>query len=499
MKDQLQQLCQIADRYFAGRRILVLVDTYKSKSVKWNASTDRDRIVIVGPELDSPKRWAMVKALNLHELGHCLFSESNELKRDMKTRKAWNLLEDQRVENIMVRLYPGSRKYFVLAATELLRDPILLWGRRHFLPFRVARPQPPRVAEIIDEYLATTPSDIHKRISLARELAKYLPDVELPVGEYDNLGSKREADKRGKENLREVEEQVAEEMKGKLESGESEDEVAGCHESLQPPQTEEVAEAQEAIEEIERQIGGVPRWSPSGVTHFDEIPVSQIEVPSGLVPALYEIFRQMKLGLRGIWTTRERSGRIDLRRAMQPTSGIKIFKRWHPSQQYDKWFDLTLLFDKSGSMIGNDPNRLSLRCAYALSLAADRIGIRNQVVAFGSEAKFSKQFHERGFTGYRYGGGTNVLEAIKLAKPEETRNPVTILLTDGEFGGQTEEVSEVLRKMRSFVILVNTENQLGDGVRVYKLRSISGLPQVLQKIAGDLAKEVLSECGGSKL
>ena len=169
---------EMMDREYALRHMMELFDfSFSGKDVKVNlellasstfAVANREFIMIRVGEEHSQEVTA--KAFNLHELGHILFTETIPDLSD-KERRAHNILEDQRLEWIMSHTWPAMRKYFVYLAMNMIkpRDPILLWGRRFMLPFKVTRPGNPRKAEIIDEYMVS--ENVTQREALVKEFA----------------------------------------------------------------------------------------------------------------------------------------------------------------------------------------------------------------------------------------------------------------------------------------------------------------------------------------
>lgn len=124
-------------------------------------------------DLSTKHGVASLKGLTLHEISHILLSprsgtEFRQWTTDSKMHRAWNALEDQRIESQLIALYPSIKDWFVATMTEyLLKSPQqwrlafpLIHGRKYLDPkvrgiVRKAFKYPERVAEfsrIIDEY-----------------------------------------------------------------------------------------------------------------------------------------------------------------------------------------------------------------------------------------------------------------------------------------------------------------------------------------------------------
>lgn len=174
-----------ADTTLAGRDVRCeVVSKPFVKSPSW---TDGATITFNLPHINlsgTIDDAVLINGLNYHELMHVLCTPGihspmwNALARSTVhgVMDAYNILEDQRGERVLVAIYPSTKAYFVATvARQLLNDPDkidmkhpLVHGRR-FLPAKVremvrdafagGRALAGQIEAIIDEYLDLDPKD----------------------------------------------------------------------------------------------------------------------------------------------------------------------------------------------------------------------------------------------------------------------------------------------------------------------------------------------------
>ena len=154
--------------------------------------------------LPQPQAFRRLKGLNFHELGHALYTPRDSEQIGYDLARLFNMLEDQRVERLVIERYPNSRPYLQeLLSTEEFLGAVLAHGRSHvpvverrFLDRRFAQTYGPAaldtLAEIVDSYVALgygTPQGeltvLAGRLeALMVDLGTLLPCFEDP---FDNL------------------------------------------------------------------------------------------------------------------------------------------------------------------------------------------------------------------------------------------------------------------------------------------------------------------------
>ncbi|GEM_PF-4992947 len=132
-------------------------------------------ITITSPGAYDQAEFATIQGLTLHEIAHLLYTTPvgrawPGISVFSEWHKYYNILEDARIEWIMVNRWRVKDHFIRLMKVMEMKHPLLMWGRRHYLPYAVPAPEPPRVPDLIDEYMGSL--DIKDRVELAEELAK---------------------------------------------------------------------------------------------------------------------------------------------------------------------------------------------------------------------------------------------------------------------------------------------------------------------------------------
>jgi hypothetical protein len=198
-------------------------------------------------DLTTKQGVASLKGLTLHEISHILLSpragtEFRQWIVDAKLHRAWNSLEDQRIESQLIALYPSIKDWFVATMSEyLLKTPQqwrlafpLIHGRKYLDPkvrgiVRKAFKHSDRVAElsrIIDEYRTlnfTNDEDIETAKVLIEQYHDLTKDLTLenPHG-HDH---RSETEQETNVNSRTLPKKKQTEASDKVEGEEPEDEL----------------------------------------------------------------------------------------------------------------------------------------------------------------------------------------------------------------------------------------------------------------------------------
>ena len=180
----------IAPAWTDGQSVYVARSTFVAPpETVWEA---QESAVQAGRRLPAAVSFLDLKALKgatYHELAHVLYSPrvggyaATRLRDTERLRRAWNLLEDHRIETLFSSRYVGSIDYFTrIALNVVLRgnldnedatpDALLwLWGRK-YLPFEIrtkvfdrfvakfGEDLALRAVALIEEFLST-PHDVH--------------------------------------------------------------------------------------------------------------------------------------------------------------------------------------------------------------------------------------------------------------------------------------------------------------------------------------------------
>ena len=215
--DQIKDDLEVFDREATGEPTLRIEWDFNKRPVfsgAFSFGTETGRPPTIEFNYPTIERWfrtlpearasSRMKGLNFHELGHALYTprESEQIGNDLA--QLFNMLEDQRVERLVIERYPDSKPYLQeLLTTDELLGAVLAHGRSHvsvverrFLDGRFAKAYGSTaldsLAEIVDSYVALgsgTPQGELTALAgrlqaLMVDLGTLLPCFEDP---FDNL------------------------------------------------------------------------------------------------------------------------------------------------------------------------------------------------------------------------------------------------------------------------------------------------------------------------
>lgn len=477
----------------------------------------------LGIEDSSVESCVTAKALNLHELGHALFSRMPRTRMSSKENQAYNVLEDQRIEWVLANRYPGMRKYFTHLAKNVLDEKrpelraCMEWGRRFFLPYQVNEPPTENIKRIIDEYLVS--KNQRQREDLARQFlveidnllneGEKLPDYLPPQNykgdsgdskdekqsrkdaqnkmdkEQEEKEKKEEQEKEQKEQEKEEpQEQEQQEKKdekqeqqnaGTGDTGEEEKE-SGPGETMEgegdlnPEEANLQAELSTAMSEVAKELGiDTKEGAPGqGLFNTGQKPLENVNyrLDPKLLEEIYQIFRKVNLELQGTWNRNQKRGRIDLRTAMRgsQTYNPRIFKKYEQSKLQDNKISLVMMYDTSGSMKSNDRDRIEKKAVATLTAAATKASNEVCCIEFEDSARVTKGFNSTELMMGDYRGGTYpeyALKQFESVRKLARYNIVLILLSDGDF-------------------FENLRERLGDRIKLYKIKIGHENPRYVQ-------------------
>jgi len=476
------------------------------------AATDGKHIQIntVFPNSDKlplSEKCAIWKGLNYHALGHILFTE-NTSRLQGKEKEAFDILEDFRIEWLMSRIFPGTRKYFVNNLVKMgMNDPVLLWGRRYLLPIAIMEPDiPPRARQIIDGFIVS--ETLEERENLTKEFASFvtLSDVSRRLtGDIEKLGKIGMEQALGDRALREEVKDAIEEFQMRMVEDKAE-----MTQDTSVPHTgayNDLADAAEA-EELKKDLEDANerqeedrRFSESGTSEIKEYKVKPDPV---LVRQLYQIFNRARIATGSYYERRLLAGRVDPREAMRHSwnGNPRIFKRFEEDQLDESKLALALVVDKSGSMSSTDPEEITRKAGSALAWAATKAGFEVMVLAFDARCHIIKAPHERGFRDYYYSGGTNPTRALLTAErflKESTRFPILIVISDGEFDESAyQKLGEIAKRLGSvYVVALGWRLEWWDKakIKLKHIKTVGELPRVIREIVEEEEKKRVTEMG----
>jgi hypothetical protein len=490
-KDKLQAIYASRLQAMFGKfaRSITLAPTTVSvqfnSSKYWDApawSTDSGLVVVHDPDsgsLLSINNLTRLKGLVIHELSHLLYTPRSrtQLARTVNERNqgnAFNILEDNRIENFMVSRMSGVKPWLVhTITTEMLKDPTgsdtllpLVWGRK-YLPESVRKAaytawdndkdsgSAKEVARIIDQYIVLTLHD-KDEIDLALKLVGDLHHI-LFANDAQSLAPSNHAQVNasaatpvsdgskpvGKRDVSEAKQDVAEQIadQGNPEDTEDTDDAddsTGSSTSSSPSLAEALSQAQASAraavsEDIKSTIETIK--SPESSSSFssdvwetrstqDVKPASKYwvaqEAVSPEAQAMSKLFARELAHIRADfdpgWVRKSDQGKLNVRDYMMGADFDEAFDQWDQGMEEATDIECVILLDNSGSM--DTMITPAYEAMWAIKRALDSIDASTTVIQYGSWGNYLYQAHEKAMvkmtTARREGGGsTNPLSSLR--------------------------------------------------------------------------------------
>ncbi len=441
-----------------------------------------------------------LKGLVVHELSHLLFTPRSRtvLSQWVRSKNFWNvfnILEDNRIENMMVAKMSGIAPWLVHTITvELLKDEYamkdalpLVWGRK-YMPLSVRKaalaawryPNGDDVARLVDEYIklnladtkqteraksiitelyglmsnTTTPSthnggeqttpdsDIAVTQTKGQQdkLLNQLDDIENDDTDADGNGGTDDSSSTAEEQLRaavakantEASEQVYEDVKSTIQSVRDVD---------SPVDVKDIN-----ANEHRRKVGTINK---TYITR--EAPLPDATVASRKFARELQEFRASH---DPGWLRKTESGRLNVRDYMLGADIETVFDQWSDGNQDVTDIECVILLDVSGSM--SDMLTPAYNAMWSVKRALDSINAATTVIQFGSYGEVLYPADTKAgpimlTARNASGGGTSPFYSIKRAKEilDESSRAIKmfIIITDGMWDS-SKQCDELILSMR---------------------------------------------------
>jgi hypothetical protein len=443
-----------------------------------------------------------LKGLLIHELSHVLYTPRSRtvLAQWVRANNLWNafnILEDNRIENMMVASMSGVTPWLTHAVTkELLSDHSstsqalpLVWGRKYLssqIRQRALVEWPHgdgrQMASVIDKYIKlnladTKTNDEAKKLirefsSLMQTSNKYLPnpnhgyDVSsAPDATTANTQTKSQQDKL----LNQVD-KIDKDNSDK--STDTDDAGEGSQSSLSDALQQASDQATDAVyQDVKLTIQGIrdvdsptdvtlrytdksdrtaikpvnPFWSKNESPHPDAVVASR-----KFARELNDLRAEHDPG----WLRKTETGRLNVREYMLGGDIDEIFDQWTDGNQDVTDIECVILLDNSGSM--SKLIDAAYNAMWSTKRALDSIGASTTVIQFGSYGEVLYPATQKAgpsiFTSRQGGGGgTDPFYSIRHAKEilDSSHRAIKIFLiiTDGQWGAAS-ACEQVILNMR---------------------------------------------------
>lgn len=485
------------------------------------AWSDDSQLTVVHPidngSILAAENIMRLKGLVIHELGHLVYTPRS--KTDLAKyvhndglHNAFNILEDNRIENFMVSRMSGIAPWLIHTIGQEITKSIpvtdwlpLLWGRK-YLPLDLRQHalaswkhnSGQEIADTIDQYITlnlNVAADVATAKQLIRNLNNLLGSVvksanhgkhqsSAPTSDGSKPASKGEQDK----VLKDVKKQLDQEATS---NDDADSNVDGDTDSSADPQSSPDSAAGKAAQDIMSGLlqqaqdhvyedikstiesirgGDVSTEESSDIKKkhqrkVDKVPASYIKLssPKPDFTSASRSFAKELNELRAMhdpgWVRKTDQGRINVRQFMLDADFDEMFDQWSDGNQDVTDIECVILLDNSGSMdrmIDDAYNSM-----WAIKRALDSINASTTVIQFGSHGSVLYPANVRAnakvATARYWGGGdTKPFQSLVRAKEilDNSQRAVKMLITitDGAWSN-SDDCERIILGMRMSGVL----------------------------------------------
>ena len=510
--DSIGAVYQRADRIITGQTELGVTVTM-SKEMKEPSVTDGKDIIINGNfigELNDDMIIAL-NGINYHELAHVLFSPraGSGLGRwvmDNKSLKAFNLLEEGRIERLLTTQYPTTAINLEAMTSQILLDTDKIGDQFPTLTGRTYMPLDIRQA-VADKFIAdyglavaqevhsivhayrtlAFPDDFDKAKELIGRMTNLIGQDDTPEGQKPLWGDvhgdrpvpERGRPKSGKEQGK-LQDRAQDNPTEKLDNPEfgtgagtkpsaeyeGEDRKLSEAEATIAKKLEDRLTAIKSDKRIKRDLSETRKAILGNTDVSVKLPIQKCGeiTPS---PSAINYARKFGRELERIvrdqdprWDTHLPSGRLNIQRTMNPdvNSINEAFDVWNTGNDNTE-IEACVLLDNSGSMWGL--MRTVCEQAWIIKRGIESINGSVSVYNFSSDSKQVYHSDERAKPNalrfVQANGWTNpyrgLVEAERVMKATDKPNKIMFIVTDGQWENAT-ECNAIIKRMKDSGVIV---------------------------------------------
>ena len=505
--DSIASVYQTADKIITGEDISVSVtaDT-EMKTTAMNNGKDIIYNASLIEDLDS-ETITSLHGTNYHEVAHILFSPRagstlGQFAKEQKVIRSFNMLEEARIENLMIAKYPSTRLFLETAITSyLLKDDPSEWGEafpiltgRKYVDVDIRQAVADkfinkygvdvaqRVQDIVHAYSSLVfPTDFTK----AKDLLTMFADIvgrdteqtDMKSGEHGErmVGAKgRPAGAKEQARLQKRAEQSQEPtellQKGQGVGGNSTEENTDTKQYTQDDEriAKKLNERMNEIKNdsaVKREVSET-RKAISGNEDIKSI-IKKAELLE-MTPSQVAVSYARRFGTElerlvrnndPMWDSRTPSGKLNISRTMNPdvNSIGEMFDQWNIGNDNSD-IEAVMLLDNSGSMGGY----MTEVCqnAWIIKRGVETIEGSVSVFAFDHESKKIYDKTEpalpRKFRYINSRGNTapfrTLIEAERILTASDKSIKILFMLTDGDWS-DNEECDKVIKRLNQLGVL----------------------------------------------
>lgn len=464
----------------------------------------------------SAKNIIRLKGLLVHEMAHVLYTPRSRTAlvqwvNKESYGKAFNILEDNRIENFMVANLSGVAPWLVHTVThEFLRETNpqvqanllpMIWGRK-YLPSDVrtkaykswTASDPAVIAGIIDQYLTLNfhnKDDIEVAKRLIREfhaIISFTPNAPNNPNHQGNTSAappsngsqtvgKRDMDK----VIKDVQKTLDQDAAHSGDSDESDDTSTagtGSPESKLNDLVDAIQQAkddaqEELLEDVKNTIASVKDVDSESNSSMDTeahtiapknikpIPKSRLVYMPVSAESIHSS-RKFAMQLQEVramydpgWQRKTSQGRLNPREFLMHSNLDESFDLWDHGNEDVTDIECVVLLDNSGSM-GNIITP-AYEAMWSVKRALDSIDASTTVIQFGTYGDILYSAHDKATTrmatARQWGGGStqplnSLIRAQQILTESSRAIKMLIVITDGDWGS-TQNCDQVIAGLRS--------------------------------------------------
>jgi hypothetical protein len=430
-----------------------------------------------------------LKGLTIHELGHVLFTprDRTQLVKAIQQRNMWpafNILEDNRIENMMIGRLSGVAPWLIHAVSAELLDANA--SHEYLLPLLHGRKYMPKnirdlaasvyhnqqnvadIQRLIDEYITLNLADKNvqgRALEIVEEFTTLIsPHKEITHHNYnicapsknggEDMEGKRSQDdalKRASQAQAAEDAETTDDGAGNGESSDSTNTSSGTDTKSDAQKLDELIDKarsrvqQEILDDIKSMVRGMrsgggaagaandKKVSPAKNTHLMPVSSEHQIAARDFAKALTELKTLYDPG----WVSRSSSGRLNAREFLMGSDLDESFDMWDEGQSDVTDIECAVLLDISGSMY-NVLNQ-AYDAMWSIKRALDSINASTTVITFGDYSRVLYDANSRAQVHRKHSwdgaGSTNPIDGIKYARDllmsSSRAIKLFIIITDG--------------------------------------------------------------------
>ena len=457
-----------ADTVITGDSVMVRVDS--SGDMGSPAHNDGREITLNASLLETINDTTITSlhGFNYHEVAHVLYSPRRGSKlgkhiEDNNLRRAYNILEDSRIERLVIAKYPSTRLYLEACITDYLlkgdpstwKDYFHLTTGRKYLDIEVRQAIADRfiahyglgVAEdihsIVHAYRELVfPTDFDKAIELITKMAKYvgLDDVPPVFPEHPHTHNDRPVGDKGRPDSG-AEQKKLQERGEQMERGSGNEELgeqqkqAEREGDIQNPETHNPSEQDKELRDRlnkrhdtliknEQVKGGTAEirnaidFNPDSGSSIRQCHYNDMRVDKGnleIADRFAHELERLRIDNDPAWQLEQPIGRLNVARTIHADINDidRLFDKWSTGND-NRDIEAVILLDNSGSMSYQMGSALT--ATWTIKRALEAIDSRVTVFRFNNDGRLLYSAEDKANANtYRYigsTGGTNPYEVL---------------------------------------------------------------------------------------